>query len=54
MKTVLTTLLQIFCKIILNFKDIVKSIIVPDTISGEILSINGLNEKPGTHSKIIQ
>ena len=30
MKTIPTTILQIFCKIILNYKDIVKNVIVPD------------------------
>ena len=36
-----TTLLQIFCKIILNSQVIVKSIIDPDNNLVELLSING-------------
>ena len=49
-RTLPTTLLQIFCKIIPNSKVIVKSIIAPDNnFPNEALSINGLrktNSKP--------
>ena len=44
-RTLPTTLLQIFCKIIPNSKDIVKSIIAPDdNFPNEALSINWLKE----------
>ena len=40
-RTLPTTLLQIFCKIILNSQVIIKSIIDPDNNLVELLSING-------------
>ena len=45
MKTLAKNLLEMFCKIILNNKDIVKSILVPDNnfwFLEELSSINGL------------